>query len=284
MASLRAWFAEALWTEIEGERLVRAALLLVIGLLLARLLAWMVVGITRVSKDSPRAMLVQRGILYPGVVVSVLAALSELGFDLGIFLGAAGVLTVGLGFASQTSASNIISGLFLLGEQAFGVGDLIRVDATIGRVVSVDLLSVKVRTFDNLMVRIPNEHLVKSPITNLTRYPIRRIDLMIRIPYGESLTEIRRILMETAERSEVVLEEPKPTFWVDDFEERALRVQFSIWTRTESYTESRARLQEDILEVFLEHGIGAPEDRQVLHGPGGAPIEVKVVDARGDGD
>ena len=83
---------------------------------------------------------------------------------------AAGLLTVALGFAAQTSASNLISGLFLLGERPFVVGDVIRLASGItGEVVGIDLLSVKIRTFDNLLVRVPNETLLKSELTNLTR-------------------------------------------------------------------------------------------------------------------
>lgn len=266
------------WADVDVDQLGRAFAILVIGVLVARLLAWMVVGLTRVRSASTPAILIRRGIFYPLALVSVLAALRELGFDLGIFLGAAGVLTVGLGIASQTSASNIISGLFLLGERAFSVGDVIRVETMVGRVVSVDLLSIKIRTFDNLMVRIPNETLVRSPITNLTRYPIRRIDLMIRVRYGESLAAVREALFETAARSNLILEEPKPTFWVEDFEERAIKIQFSVWTRTENYTENRAALQEAIVDVFIAQQIEPPADRQILQGPGGGPVSIRVVD------
>ena len=65
-----------------------------------------------------------------------------------VLLGAAGVLTVAAGFAAQTSAANVISGLFLLGEHPFSIGDVIRFDKVLGTVVAVDLLSVKVCTLD----------------------------------------------------------------------------------------------------------------------------------------
>ena len=117
------------------------------------------------------------------------SALRELGFKLSVLLGAAGVLTVAVGFASQTSASNIISGLFLLGERPFSVGDVIRVGSTTGEVLSIDLLSAKLRTFENLFVRIPNETLIKSEVTNLSRLPVRRLDLKIGIAYKEEVGE-----------------------------------------------------------------------------------------------
>jgi len=106
---------------------------------------------------------------------------------MGLLLGAAGILTVAPGFASQTSASNLVSGLFMIAEHPFGVGDTIRLGSIAGEVPSIDLLSVNLRTPDNLYVRIPNETMIKSEITNLTRFPIRRLDLEIGVAYKENL-------------------------------------------------------------------------------------------------
>jgi hypothetical protein len=101
----------------------------------------------------------------------------QLGFDFTVLLGAAGIVTVAIGFASQTSASNLISGLFLVWRRRSGIGDIVTVDGVTGEVLSVDLLSTKLRTFDNLQVRIPNETMVKARITTLNRFPLRRVDL-----------------------------------------------------------------------------------------------------------
>ncbi|MFT6270035.1 MAG: small-conductance mechanosensitive channel [Alphaproteobacteria bacterium] len=124
--------------------------------------------------------------------------MKELGFDLSVVLGAAGIFSVAIGFASQTSASNLISGLFLMMERPFSVGDIIRVESTTGEVISIDLLSVKIRTFDNLFVRIPNESRIKTQVTTLTRFPIRRADLQIGIAYKEDIERVKEILNNVA--------------------------------------------------------------------------------------
>src|SRR5690606_3033117 len=129
-----------------------------------------------------------------------------LGFSLSVLLGAAGVLSVALGFASQTSASNLISGLFLIGEQPFQLGDTIKVGNTTGEVLSIDLLSVKLRTFDNLYVRIPNESLIKSEMTNLTRFPIRRFDLLIGVAYKENISQVRQIMQNVADNNPLCMD------------------------------------------------------------------------------
>src|SRR5690554_7225950 len=106
--------------------------------------------------------IIRRVFFYLVFIIFSMAGLREAGFSLEVVLGAAGILTVAIGFASQTSASNIISGLFLVMEKPFEIGDMIEVDATAGEVIAIDLLSVKIRTPDNLFVRVPNETLIKS--------------------------------------------------------------------------------------------------------------------------
>jgi len=140
------------------------------GLLLARLASRGAARLVAGSADTHQEILVRRVVFYGVAGLFVASALSDLGVDLSILLGAAGILTVALGFASQTSASNIISGLFLIGEKPFAVGDVIRVSGTVGEVISIDLMSVKLRTFDNLFVRIPNETMIKTEVTNLMRF------------------------------------------------------------------------------------------------------------------
>src|SRR5690606_6278295 len=131
--------------------------------------------------------------------------LDTLGVDVGVLLGAAGILTVAIGFASQTSASNLISGLFLLGARPFSVGDLIEVGTRTGVVLSVDLLSVKLRTFENLFVRVPNETLIKSDIVNLSRNPIRRIEVKLRLAYDEDFERVAALLKAIAQDDPDVL-------------------------------------------------------------------------------
>lgn len=167
--------------------LVRAAILLVTGGILAHLTRRLVDRIPDETLDSHYRAIVKQVLYYLLLAIFIIMAIHQLGFNLSVLLGAAGILTVAIGFASQTSASNVISGVFLLVERAFSVGDIIKVNDLTGEVLSIDLLSVKLRTFDNLFVRIPNENLMKSTVTTLSRFPIRRYDLQVGIAYGEDI-------------------------------------------------------------------------------------------------
>jgi small-conductance mechanosensitive channel len=87
-------------------------------------------------------MLAKRLSFYVIVSLVVVSVLGQLGFNLSVLLGAAGILTVAIGFAAQTTASNLINGLFLMAEKPFVVGDWIKVDDVYGVVLSIDLLAV----------------------------------------------------------------------------------------------------------------------------------------------
>ncbi|MDH5638156.1 MAG: mechanosensitive ion channel family protein [Nitrospinota bacterium] len=186
------------------------------------------------------------------------SAMWELGFNLQVLLGAAGIFTVALGFASQTSASNLISGIFLLSERPFQIDDTIKVGDTVGEVISIDLLSVKLRTFDNLFVRIPNETLIKSEITTLTMFPIRRLDLLLGVAYKENLENVRDILLEIADKNPHCLDNPKPQFFVKDFGSSSVDIQFSVWAKQEGLFKTRTNILMEIKNVFEKRGIEIP--------------------------
>ena len=86
--------------------------------------------------------IINRFVLYTGIVIIILLVLDQLQIKITALLGAAGVLGIVLGIASQASIGNIVSGLFIISEKTFEIGDLIRVGDKTGVVYSIDLLSV----------------------------------------------------------------------------------------------------------------------------------------------
>lgn len=135
---------------------------------------------------------------------------------------------------------------------------------TTGEILSIDLLSIKLRTFDNLFVRIPNESLIKTEVTNLTRFPIRRLDLKIGVAYKENISQVRHVLLQVAEQNPLSLDEPVPVFQFLSFAESSLDLQFSVWTKKENYRELRTCLLEEIKLAFDKHNIDLPFPQREL--------------------
>lgn len=189
-----------------------------------------------------------------------------------------------IGFAAQTSTSNLISGLFLLGERPFLVGDIIKVGNTLGEVLSIDLLSVKLRTFDNLFVRIPNETLIKSEVTNITRFPIRRVDLQLSVAYKENIDRVRTVLMAVAANNPLCLEDPEPLFIFKGFGASSLDIQFSVWTAKDNFLIMRNSIQEEIKIAFDRVEIEIPFPHQTIYtGSVTDPFPIKIISERQEG-
>ena len=257
---------------------LRAALLLAGGLLASRVLASLLARIAARFWPSDYVTLGRRVVYWTVLGLAAASALQELGFDLQVLLGAAGVLTVAVGFAAQTSASNLISGLFLALERSFKVGDAITVGNTTGEVLSIDLLSVKLRTFDNRLVRVPNETLVKSDITNLTRFPIRRADLVVGVAYKEDLAKVRDLLLALVDGLPWVLEEPRPVVWVTGFGASSVDLQVSCWLEASDFFQQKSDLFEAIKRGLDEAGVEIPFPHVALYaGEATRPLPVQVV-------
>ena len=120
-------------------------------------------------------------------VIIVMYILSLFGINLKAIWGAAGVAGLAIGFAAQTSVSNLISGVFVLSEKAMKIGDFIQVGDVFGTVDSVGLLSVRVHTLDNQMVRIPNSSVINSNLVNFNHYDIRRFVFDMPISYDSNM-------------------------------------------------------------------------------------------------
>ncbi len=215
--------------------------------------------------SAQRGLVAGKVVRYTAVVLVVLLVFRELGFSLAPLLGAAGVVGVALAFASQTSVSNIISGLFLIAEKPFAVGDVITIGTTTGVVLSVDTLSVKLRTLDNQFVRIPNEMLIKTEFTNITKFPIRRIDIDIGVAYDADLKLVQETLMSVATKNPVCLIEPKPLFIMTGFGDSSINFKFGVWTAREQFLELKNSIQLEIKEAFDEAGIEIPFPQRVVH-------------------
>jgi small-conductance mechanosensitive channel len=271
-----------LWSLVSapfGLALLRAMAFVVFGYFVARLAGAGLQGVVRRTSKYSYATLARRVGFATVLGVAIATALQEVGFDLTLVAGAAGVLTVALGFASQTSASNIISGLFVLTEGSLVVGDLIRIGTTTGHVVAIDLLSIKVRTVENLLVRVPNETLVKGEITNLTRFAIRRAPIQIKVAYDEDLRRVRQILLDVTEGYEKVLRDPEPSVTVEGFSDGGVDLELGAWFASRGFVDTKTELLIRVKEALDRASIEIAAPGSQLASVIGTRLAPRVPDA-----
>lgn len=263
---------------------LRIVITLVGGLVFFRFLAFVLGRATKKRLTAQASMIIRKFTFYLGAVIVLLIVLRQAGLSLAALLGTAGVVGIALGFAAQKSISNLISGLFLLSEKPFTVNDAIKVGEYIGIVTSVDLLSVKIRTFDNQYVRIPNEQILNTELVNITRYPIRRMNFTVNVAYKEDLKKVEKVLLDIADSCDNCLDEPPPFFMIQGFEEYSISILFGVWFEKADFVTVKNAISLEIKKRFQEEGIEIPFPQRVLYtGSMTEPFPVAVSDKRRGG-
>ena len=241
---------------------VSVALILIVGLGIVRLLFNASKKFSRKKLPLQSAAIVENIIKYAGYAIVLLTATRRAGLDISAFLGAAGIAGIALGFAAQTSVANVISGLFLFTEHAFKIGDVLQVDAISGMVETIDLLCIRLRTFDNRLVRVPNETLIKSNIVNVTYYPQRRLDLWITIPNGCDYAAALGAIRTAIDQSSYALKDPAPLVLLDSVNPDGTSLLIGAWFLKDNLAEIKNQLIPSIVGALAAAGI-QPQPRKV---------------------
>lgn len=247
---------EKVQQEFDPKRFLVGFLILVIGYSIARIISTFVQRTALHRTTAHQAMLISRIVYYLVLVPFLISAIQHvLGVDLNTLIAAFLILIFGVGFASQSAISNVISGMFLIAEKPFLVGDYIILDEIEGEVISIDLVSVKIRTRDNLLSRVPNETLLKNKFINITKFPIRRMDIVIQLCLDADVSKVESIMLDVARDNPQVLQDPPPGFFLTGFKESSMQVKFIAWTKNEFFFTVRTQVYREILKKFNEEKV-----------------------------
>ncbi|BDC94550.1 mechanosensitive ion channel family protein [Treponema bryantii] len=239
-------------------RLIGSLLILFIIWLAFRLIAKAIRRVPESKLPAQRAAIVVKFLRYICYVVIVLYVLGLFGINLKAIWGAAGIAGVAIGFAAQTSVSNLISGLFVLTEGSIHVGDTIIVGDVTGIVDEVKLLSIRVHTFDNQMVRIPNSTIINSNLTNNSYHNKRRWTVKVGVDYSTDMNLAIETLKKAPALCPTVLKDPEPTVWFDGFDSSSINLVVAVWFKPADFLQTRNDIHIAIKKVLDEAGISIP--------------------------
>lgn len=232
-----------------------AVLWVALGLPLVRLLGRLLSERLRAAGSPHLGLVAKRAVTTVGGLLVALAVARALGLDLTAVLATAGVLTVAIGFAAQTSLSNLIAGLFLLFDRPFEVGDIVEIEGRIGIIESITLLSTHVRTFENLRVRWPNEVVLKATIVNYTRYPVRRIEVRVRLSHGGDLELARAAALEAVSTLPLVLLDPPAEAVLRGYVDGAVELEVRAWMEARLVQEGRSAMVRAVHDALVAKGV-----------------------------
>lgn len=250
------------FTGINFLLLLKVILYIILGIVITLYVCRVVGKLSAKHISAHHSQLLRRLTFYIGLIFSIVLPLNLTGIDVTGLLSAAGIaagiITAIVAFAAQTSISNFLSGIFLIAEKPFVIGDMINMQEITGEVLSIDLLSVKIRTKDNTFIRIPNETLLKSQFKNLSRFPIRRFDIKLRVSFKENLEKVKHVLMNVAANNPLALVSPAPEVTFMEFGDSGAELQFSVWSKQSSYSTLQSSIQMEIQSALNANHIDIP--------------------------
>lgn len=202
------------------------------------------------------------------VVTGLMVLLSIWGVQVTALLASAGVIGIVLGFAARDTLSNLFSGLSLLIDSPYKVGDLITLDSgERGIVTDIGIRSTRILTRDDVEITIPNSQIAASKITNESGpRPKTRIRIPIGVAYGSDVDKVKQLLRTVAQESEYVCAEPLAQARLVEFGESSLNFQLLCWIEDPVF-QGRAidQLNTQIYKKFQEQGIEIPFPKRDLY-------------------
>lgn len=201
---------------------------------------------------------------YAGMAVAALIGISAAGIDLSSLALVAGALSLGIGFGLQNIVSNFVSGLILLAERPFKVGDWIVAGTTEGIVKKISVRATEVETFSKQTVILPNSELINAAVGNWThRNKLGRVDMPISVAYNSDPVKVQQLLLDIARSNPMVLKSPEPFVLFRAF--GASSLDFDLRVHLADITQSPL-VQNDVrftvMRRFKEEGIEIPYPKQ----------------------
>ena len=211
------------------------------------------------------------------ILFGIWFALPSFDVDIGQLLVVGGTVGLIVAFASQKIVSNLGSGIFLLIERPIKTGDTIQIGEVSGTVNQIRILSTIVKTYEGIYVRIPNEQVFSSDITNFVANPARRFEYTVSIGYGADAGKAVRIIRTLLHDHPFVLRNPAPSIFVSDLGDSGVELTIYIWAPSRVWWAVRTELLQKIKEALDREGIEIPFPQRVVTMAG-----VKTTGIRGE--
>lgn len=239
---------------------IGAILILIVGWSISRLLGrWVRSLLSRTHRVDPTVVgFFSVFVRYAVLVVVVIMVLGQFGVQTASIITALGAAGLAIGLALQGTLQNIAAGIMLLVLRPFRVGEYIEADGVSGTIQEIGLFATELKTLDGLYRMAPNSQLWNVPVTNYSRLPERRHDLVIGIGYEDDIEKAQSVLMDLARADSRVLSDPQPWAYVSELGDSAVAVTLRYWTRSADWWTTSRELTKAAKIAFDENGISIP--------------------------
>ncbi|MCB0194599.1 MAG: mechanosensitive ion channel [Anaerolineae bacterium] len=242
-------------------KLIMAIIIFLTTLYVAKLgYRYVEIGTARRKVDSEVSLLLARITQIAIIVFGTIWALSAVDFNVTSFVAGLGIVGFTVGFALKDVAENFVAGILLLIQQPFNIGDAVEAGGYSGTVSNIEIRSTTIRTFDGLLVIIPNAQVYSNPITNFSKVPHRRINVNVGVGYETDLDKATDILLDIANKLPGIMDDPAPFVVFDEFGDSSINATLYFWVRMDEvgYFDSLDGVIKGIKTAFERNNINIP--------------------------
>ena len=191
------------------------------------------------------------------IVIGFLIAIAASGIPMDKITIVLGALGVGIGLGLQTIVNNLVSGVILIFEQPFRIGDFIELGDKKGRVLDIGIRSSKIIMEEGAEIIMPNADLLSGRVINWTlRNDNVRIELPLSVMPDHTFEEVQRMLLAILAQNQNVVKAPAPQVLLLGLNDKAMTVNIQIWIDdVHNLQTTKSDLLNSIFNGLAEQGV-----------------------------
>lgn len=249
-----------------GGKLIIALILLIVGFKIVNTVTKKLGSSKAFSKlDTSAKGFVQSTISILIKVIIAITALSIMGIPMTSMITVIGSCGLAIGLALQGSLANIAGGFILLLLKPFKDGDYVSTSGIEGTIENIGIFHTKLITLDNKRIVIPNSVISNATLTNFSAMDYRRVDLIFTASYNDDINTVEKVLAETCEKHEKVINEKGIFTRLSAHNDSALEYTVRVWCETKDYWDVYFDLIKDVKYAFDKNGISIPYPQTDVH-------------------
>ena len=199
-------------------------------------------------------------------IMVILFAVSLLGFQVdSLVLGLSAIIGLILAFGMQDTFTNFFAGVWLATLRPIRKDEVVSVAGVTGKVSAVGMMATEFHTPDNRFITVPNKLVWGNPIENMSRMPIRRVDVNVGIAYGSSIDNAIKVTMRLMNSHKLILKDPAPTVVTTELADSSVNLQLRPWSKNEDYWTVKDYIIKAVHDEYLKEGIEIPFPQMDLH-------------------
>ena len=233
-----------------------AIAIIVVGMIVARTVSRAInrVMLTR-HIDATVADFLSALVRYGIIAFTLIAALGRVGVQTASVIAVLGAAGLAVGLALQGSLANLAAGVLLVTFRPFRAGEYVDLGGTAG---TVQIFSTTLRSIDGKIVIVPNKKVIDGNITNFSREPVRRNELIISVAYDSDIDQVKSLISNIIASDDRILKDKEQTIRLNELGASSINFVVRIWSKSSDLQNVYWDVLERIKREFDANGISFP--------------------------